>query len=114
MGEFKAHLLFEEEHLQPILRKYVPFDLQKDIMQRVWVATPYNLWGVFIPWVLNNQYRVKQRTIFLKTLTWAMPGRCQMIGLLASRGVTDTIWAQITQELPELIPRGLPGWRRQF
>ena len=114
MSELEEHLLWEEGHIQPILRKYVPNQLQKIILEKVWEATDYSKWSILIPWILRNQHKLPQRILFLKTLMWAMPYRCQQIGLIVHRGCNDVLWADIAQQLPELIPRGLNGWRRQY
>eukprot|EP01084_Bolivina_argentea_P173271 300113_1 len=110
----KEHLLFEEANIQPILRKYIPIELQKRIIQKIWNCTHDSEWKILIPWIVRNQRKLPQRILFLKTLLWAMPYRCQMIGLIVYRGCSDIVWADIAQELPEIIPRGITGWRRQY
>ena len=112
--ELEEHLLWEEQHVQSILRKYIPLELQKQILLKVWNITNYNDWKIFIPWVLRYQPKINQRILFLKTLLWSMPERSQMIGLIVYRGINDVMWSQIKKELPEIIPRGIKGWRRQY
>jgi hypothetical protein len=41
-----------------------------------------------------------------------MPERAQLVGLMAYRGVTDADWVALSRDLPEIVPKGLPGWRR--
>lgn len=55
-----------------------------------------------------------RQTQFLKTWIWAMPERAQQLGLMVYRVVDDVIWAEIARDLPEVVPRGLPGHRRYF
>ena len=112
--ELNKHLLWEEANIQPILRKYIPLELQKKLVEKVWSVTDYTQWSILIPWILRNQRKLPQRVLFLKTLIWAMPYRCQMIGLIVYRGCNDVLWADIAQELPEIVPRGVTGWRRQY
>ena len=50
----------------------------------------------------------------LKTLLWAMPERAQHIGIMVALGVDEVQWVRITNELPEIIPRGAQGWERYY
>ena len=44
-----------------------------------------------------------------------MPERCQQIGLIVYRGVSDdTLWVELRESMPEIIPRGLHGWKRIY
>lgn len=43
-----------------------------------------------------------------------MPERAQQLGLMVYRVVDDIIWVEIARDLPEVVPRGLPGHRRYF
>lgn len=54
------------------------------------------------------------QTRFLKTWVWAMPERAQQLGLMVYRVVDDVTWVEVARDLPEIIPRGLPGYRRYF
>lgn len=54
------------------------------------------------------------QTRFLKTWVWAMPERAQQLGLMVYRVVDDVTWVEVARDLPEVIPRGLPGYRRYF
>lgn len=55
-----------------------------------------------------------RQTRFLKTWVWAMPERAQQLGLMVYRVVDDVTWVEVARDLPEVIPRGLPGHRRYF
>lgn len=48
----------------------------------------------------------------MKTFVWACPDRAQQIGLMCYRGLDSIDWAFLSEEMPEIIPRGLPGWKR--
>ncbi len=43
-----------------------------------------------------------------------MPERAQQLGLMVYRVVDDVTWVEVARDLPEAIPRGLPGYRRYF
>lgn len=43
-----------------------------------------------------------------------MPGRAQQLGLMVYRVVDDVTWAEVARDMPEVVPRGLPGHRRYF
>jgi hypothetical protein len=67
-----------------------------------------------LPWVVNNLPMLPQRVRFLKTLLWALPERSQQLGFMLALGVDAVQWRRITDELPELIPRGADGWERYY
>lgn len=50
----------------------------------------------------------------MKTWVWAMPERAQQLGLMVYRVVDDVTWVEVARDLPEVIPRGLPGYRRYY
>lgn len=43
-----------------------------------------------------------------------MPERAQEIGLIVYRGVDSVMWAFLAKEIPEMIPRGVKGFRRSY
>ena len=49
-----------------------------------------------------------------RTWVWAMPERAQLLGLMVYRVVDDITWVEVARDMPELVPRGLPGHRRYF
>mmetsp|Transcript_45104 Transcript_45104/g.107234 ORF Transcript_45104/g.107234 Transcript_45104/m.107234 type:complete len:1042 (-) Transcript_45104:236-3361(-) len=71
------------------------------------------VWRVVLPWVIRHLALPMQRARFVKALIWALPERAQHIGEMIYRGVEDHEWCAITQDVPEIIPRGLPGWKRR-
>jgi hypothetical protein len=42
------------------------------------------------------------------------PERGQHIGIMLALGVDAVQWKRITDELPEIIPRGAAGWERFY
>ena len=43
-----------------------------------------------------------------------MPERSQHIGAMVYRGCSPTLWALLKVEVPEMVPRGAPGWQRYY
>jgi tellurite resistance protein TehA-like permease len=111
---FREHLLGEEEHLQPIGRKYIPLELQKQMSRKVFELTPADRWEIIIPYVVLNVPRHEQRIRYLKVLTWAMPERAQQIGAIVYRNVDAVMWERLRVELPDIIPRGEANWKRYY
>eukprot|EP01063_Lacrimia_lanifica_P018166 TRINITY_DN2510_c1_g1_i1.p1 TRINITY_DN2510_c1_g1~~TRINITY_DN2510_c1_g1_i1.p1 ORF type:complete len:999 (+),score=576.20 TRINITY_DN2510_c1_g1_i1:49-3045(+) len=67
---------------------------------------------VLLPWVVNNLKYPMQRSRFLKALAWGTPEMAKQMGDMVYRGVPETTWACIATDVPECVPRGLPGWSR--
>lgn len=112
--ELEEHLVGEELNLQPVGRKHIPLAITMDISRKVWDLTPANKWEIIIPFVLNNVPRQMQRVRYLKVLCWSMPERAQQIGAIVYRNVDAVMWELLSFELPEIIPRGVPGWKRYY
>ncbi len=70
------------------------------------------VWYDMLPWALNNLPMLQQRLRLLKALLWALPERGQQLGMMVGLGVDAVQWRRITAELPEIVPRGAPGWVR--
>jgi hypothetical protein len=66
----------------------------------------------FVGLVARHQRRHPDRLAFIKTLLWAMPERSRQIGLMLSLGLDQVTWQRVAEDLPDLVPRGMPGWRR--
>jgi len=111
---FLEHLQGEEDHLNPVGKRYLPLELQKQISRRVWEITPAERWEVIVPYLVNNLPRNPQRVRYLKTLCWAMPERAQQIGAIVHRNVDSVKWEMLRIELPEIVPRGAFNWRRYY
>ena len=111
---FLDHLQGEEDNLQPIGRKHLPLEIQKQISRDVWNSTSADKWEVVIPFVINNLPRHLQRVRYLKALLWPMPERAHQIGAIVYRNVDAVMWETLRVEVPEMIPRGLPNYRRYY
>lgn len=111
---FEEHLRGEEDNLQPIGRKHLPLAVMKDISRKVWEMTPADRWEIIVPFIINNMPRHMQRVRYLKVLCWSMPERAQQIGAIVYRNVDAVMWERLRVEVPEIIPRGAPGWKRYY
>jgi tellurite resistance protein TehA-like permease/glutaredoxin len=111
---FMDHLQGEEDNLNPIGRKHLPLQVQKEISRKVFEITPAEDWEVIIPFVVNNLPRHDQRVRYLKVLFWSMPERGQQIGAMVYRNVDAVMWERLRVEVPEMIPRGAYNWRRYY
>eukprot|EP01059_Diplonema_ambulator_P009799 TRINITY_DN1977_c0_g2_i1.p1 TRINITY_DN1977_c0_g2~~TRINITY_DN1977_c0_g2_i1.p1 ORF type:complete len:1009 (+),score=389.62 TRINITY_DN1977_c0_g2_i1:43-3069(+) len=68
---------------------------------------------VALPFIVHWLPIPMMKTRFVRALIWATPEHAQHIGDMVYRGVPDTTWALLATDIPEIIPRGLPGWIRR-
>lgn len=43
-----------------------------------------------------------------------MPERAQEIGLIIYRGIDTVTWSFLASEIPEMIPRGIAGYKKIY
>ena len=113
-GHFLEHIHGEEDDLQPIGRKYMPLELQKQMARECFKLTPAENWEIILPYLVNNMPRHQQRVRYLKSLCWSMPERTQQIGAIVYRNTDAVMWERLRVEIPEIIPRGETNWRRYY
>eukprot|EP01090_Pellita_catalonica_P019669 TRINITY_DN676_c0_g2_i1.p1 TRINITY_DN676_c0_g2~~TRINITY_DN676_c0_g2_i1.p1 ORF type:complete len:433 (+),score=52.77 TRINITY_DN676_c0_g2_i1:187-1485(+) len=101
----EEHMDFEEIHLSPIVRKYVPIKLQKRMVKRMWERTSREKWDVILPWLINSNEILPRRVKLLKGLISAMPYRAQLFGLILHGNVSRTMWERLTRYAPEIRPK---------
>lgn len=112
---FREHLAGEEAHLNPIGRKHVPLAVQKKLVERLFDITPAKNWAVIIPYILENLPFLEQRKKYVKAMVWGLGGhRAQQIGYIIYQNCDAVMWEVLTQDIPEIIPRGVSGWRRYY
>mmetsp|Transcript_1346 Transcript_1346/g.1855 ORF Transcript_1346/g.1855 Transcript_1346/m.1855 type:complete len:452 (-) Transcript_1346:265-1620(-) len=111
---FLEHLKGEEDNLQPIGRKHLPLEIQKQISREAFRITSAEKWEIIIPYIVNNLPRHGQRVRYLKVLCWSMPERAQFIGAIIYRNVDAVMWERLRIEVPEIIPRGATNWKRYY
>lgn len=111
---FLEHLQGEEDNLNPIGRKILPLEVQKQISREAFRITSAERWEVIIPFIINNLPRHLQRVRYLKVLCWSLPERAQFIGAIVYRNVDAVMWERLRVEVPEIIPRGEANWKRYY
>ncbi|KAL4537156.1 hypothetical protein Ndes2526B_g04932 [Nannochloris sp. 'desiccata'] len=101
-----------EDHIRPVVRRYIPGPVQKKIMVDCWDDAPKEGWWATIPIVVQNLPMQAQRLTYIRAFLWAMPERCQQIGTMVALGVDSVTWYRLKHQLPEIIPRGEAGWKK--
>ena len=101
-----------EDHIRPVVRRYIPGTVQKKIMVDCWDDAPKEGWWATIPVVVQNLPMQAQRLTYIRAFLWAMPERCQQIGTMVALGVDPVTWYRLKHQLPEIVPRGEAGWKR--
>lgn len=43
-----------------------------------------------------------------------MPERAQLVGRMIANGVDSAVWVRLARDVPEIVPRGAPGWRKYY
>jgi len=113
--DFEDHLQGEEMHLQRLGRKSICYDLQKDMIRRIWDMTPIKVWEEFLPFVVQNVPMHQQRVKFVRAYAlWSVPERAQLIGRCIALGTDPAIWEKLVESVPEIAPRGEKRWRRYY
>ncbi|GKZ00464.1 hypothetical protein MPSEU_000998900 [Mayamaea pseudoterrestris] len=110
----ERHLMSEEFDVLPVGEKYLSLSMTVELVREMWKVTPPEKWDVIIDFTLNNLPRHTQRVRFLKVLIWCMPERSQQIGSMAYRNVDAIMWERLRCDVPAIVPRGLPHWRRDY
>lgn len=108
------HFTGEEENIDPIIKKYFPLELKKQLARQVWAITPAENWELVIGFTLLNLPRHEQRVSFLRSLLWGIPERSQQVGAIVYRNVDAVMWERLRIEIREMIPRGAAGWVRNY
>lgn len=111
---FLEHIRGEEDDMQPVGRKYMPLELQKQMARECFKLTSAEKWEVVLPYVINNLPYHPQRVNFIRSLCWSLPERAQQIGAILYRNVDAVMWERLRVEIPEIIPRGESNWRRYY
>ena len=107
-----ANYDYVEDNIKPVVRRYVPGPVQKKIMNDCWDDAPPEGWWNALPAVIQNLPMHAQRVTFVRAFIWAMPERCQQLGVMIALGVDPVIWYRLKKSVPEIIPREDDGWKR--
>jgi tellurite resistance protein TehA-like permease/glutaredoxin len=108
------HLRHEEACISVVARKYFPIALQKELTNRVFQVTSTENWDVIMPYVIKNLGNPTWQSQFLMSFIWANPDRAQEIGLMLYRTLDSATYVSLTEEIPEMVPRGDYGHRRAY
>jgi len=108
------HLRNEEVTLTNVMRKYVPLDYMKVYTQECYEITSGDAWRVVMPYVINNLPAPSWKVRYLRCFIWADPTRAQELGLILYPNLDTVTWAFLAREIPEIIPRGLAGYKRYY
>lgn len=101
-----------EDHIRPVVRRYIPGPVQKKIMNDCWDDAPAEGWWETMPAVVMNLPLYSQKLTYIRAFLWAMPERCQQIGVIMALGSDPVTWYRLRKSLPDIVPRGEAGWKR--
>lgn len=109
-----AHEVYDqvEDHIRPVVRRYIPGPVQKKIMVDCWDDAPPEGWWQAIPAVVQHLPMQSDRLTYIRAFLWAMPERCQQIGTMVALGTDPVTWYRLRHAIPDMIPRGEAGWKR--
>lgn len=111
----QAHLRHEEDSITVVARKYLPLELARQVTHACFTeVTTAEDWAVMFRFVLASLPVFQWKIRYVKAFVWGVPERAQEIGLIVYRNVDRATWLALTQELPEIIPRGLAGHQRLY
>jgi len=108
------HMRNEENSATVVIRKYVSIARQIELAQKMFLCTSAKDWHVVIPYVLTRLPHPVWKVRYLRSFIWAMPDRAQQIGLIVHRGVDSAMYAFLTDEIPEMIPRGAYNYKKKY
>lgn len=108
----KSSYDYLEDHIRPVVRRYIPGPVQKKIMNDCFDAKPAEEWFQVLPLVVQALPMLSQRATYIRAFIWAMPERCQQFGTMIALGVDPVNWYRLRRVVPDIIPRGEAGWKR--
>lgn len=109
-----VHLRNEENTLSVAARKYVGVELTCEIIKKCWDITGISEWRKVMPFVVEHLPLPAWKLRYVRTILWTVPSRAHEIGLCLYHGCDSVTWQFLIQEMPELIPRGLPGYKKIY
>eukprot|EP01039_Chlorochromonas_danica_P010591 gene10589-11737_t len=108
------HLRNEESTIAAVVRKYIPVEYQVELVKKAFDLTTGEEWRKVLPWVVFNLPNDEWKVKYVKSFIWADSKRAQEIGLILYANVDSVTWVLLAREVPEIIPRGLPGFNRIY
>jgi len=108
----RDHMRYEEDHITPIMRKYLNGREIKKLSRRIIKSGTHEQWRTFLPFVITHQDYHQRRVKFLESMRIAFPERMQMFGMILYLGIGETLFDRLRMDIPEIAPRNTPGhWR---
>jgi hypothetical protein len=110
--EVVAHLAEEERHV--IVRKLINSQQAVQSLRQAWAYTPTHAWAVILPFCVRMQFNHQRRVRLLQALSWSLPEHIQLIGKMVYDGVDDLLWRRLVVDVPEMVPRMVPGHHKYW
>lgn len=108
------HMDLEEQHFVPSLRKNTGAQRAKAIGRAMFACIPADTWRKILPFIVTNFEMHHNRVAFVSSFVANMPERAQLFGHWIYEGVTPALWDRISVDVPDIIPKGLPGHSHQY
>lgn len=108
------HSRDEEATVLVSSRKYVPLETMMRLAATAYASTPVEEMNVVLPFVVKYLPHPEWKVRYLRCYLWGNPAVAQEIGMCLYRHCDDVHWAFLSERMPEIIPRGLPGYRRLY
>lgn len=114
------YFMWMQDHLGPLMMKGMTTRIGMVILERVWEQVPKEELQEVVSMTFRYASKQMYRTMFLKTVTSALPERCQQIGRwLFIDAVRDPLGdiklSLLFDDMPEIIPKGIGiTWTKQM
>lgn len=108
------HSRDEEATVLVSSRKYVPLETMTRLAAAAYASTPVEEMNVVLPFVVKHLPHPEWKVRYVRCYLWGNPAVAQEIGLCLYRHCDDVLWAFLSERMPEIIPRGLPGYRKLY
>jgi len=109
-----THLRNEEASISVVARKYFSLELQKQLTETCFALTPAKDWELIFPFLLKSLPTPNWKIQIIRCFIWANPERAQEIGLMLYRKIDSVLFEFVANEIPEIVPRGLSKWNRNY
>lgn len=108
------HSKDEEATVLVSSRKYVPLETTMKLADMAYRSTSNEEHAIVLPFVVKYLPVLEWKIRYLRCYIWANPACAHELGLCIYRNCDDVLWSFLSERIPEMIPRGLPGYRRYY
>lgn len=108
------HSRDEEATVLVSSRKYVPLETMTGLAAAAYKSTSNEEHAVVIPFSLKYLPVLDWKIRYVRCYIWGYPPCAQELGMCIYRNCDDVLWSLVSEKIPEIIPRGLPGYRRYY